>query len=199
MEASDSSDVSQSQVFSRAHYDRASWASAKQGSHIGNITEHSFQSTFTSANHDWALIELHPNQLFSNFVDISYPPEPDQEHHSTTLTFKPLVSTPIQSSVNIIIPTSRGNQRGTLTSSTSSLLVAPGCEFVETHDVVLEDGFCKISTPHLPNLQESYSELKDISFATGRFGVLGHPRDNGRSVWPCRIHGHVWGGLCHAV
>ncbi|KAI0549184.1 hypothetical protein F4679DRAFT_584759 [Xylaria curta] len=140
-ESSDYSDDDQSEVLPGAHYDQASWAFPGSGSHIGNITEHSFQSKFSSTNHDWALIELHSDRSFSNLIHISYPSESDKQVHSTPLTFKLLVSTPIQSQVNVIIPTSRGNQRGTLTSSTSSLLVAPGREFVETHDVVLDDGF----------------------------------------------------------
>ncbi|TGJ78283.1 hypothetical protein E0Z10_g10480 [Xylaria hypoxylon] len=132
-ESSDSSDNDQSEVFPGAP--------SELGSQIGNITEHSFQSTSSSANRDWALIELHPNQSISNLIHIPCSSGLCKPASITTLTFKPLISTPIQSPVNVIIPTSRGNQRGTLTSSTSSLLVAPGREFVETHDVVLDDGF----------------------------------------------------------
>ncbi|RWA11944.1 hypothetical protein EKO27_g3170 [Xylaria grammica] len=139
-ESCDSSEDGQSEVFPGAHYDRPTGAPLEPAYQIGSITEHSLQST-SSTNHDWALIELHPSQTFSNLVAIQFHSKPDNLAYSCALTFMPLRSTPIQSLVNVIIPTSRGNQRGTLTSSTSSLLVAPGREFVETHDVVMDDGF----------------------------------------------------------
>ncbi|KAI0418852.1 hypothetical protein F5X98DRAFT_94785 [Xylaria grammica] len=131
-ESCDSSEDGQSEVFPGAP--------SEPTFQIGSITEHSLQST-SPTNHDWALVELHPGQTFFNLVAIPCPSKPDNLAYSSALTFTPLRSTPIQSLVNVIIPTSRGNQRGTLTSSTSSLLVAPGREFVETHDVVLDDGF----------------------------------------------------------
>ncbi|KAJ2987492.1 hypothetical protein NUW58_g4477 [Xylaria curta] len=81
--SSDSSNDDQSDIFPEAHFDHTSWAPVGLGSHMGNIIEHSFQSTSSSTNYDWALIELRPNYL----------------------------------------------------------LVAPSSEFVETHDVVLDDGF----------------------------------------------------------
>ncbi|KAI1740904.1 hypothetical protein F4680DRAFT_465104 [Xylaria scruposa] len=140
-EPSDYSDDDRSEVILGAHYDQTSRASPASGSHIGSITEHSFQSKSSSTNYDWALIELHPDQSFPNLIHISHHSEFDKQVNSTPLAFKLLVSTSIQSQVNVVIPTSRGNQRGTLTSSTSSFLVAPGREFVETHDVVLDDGF----------------------------------------------------------
>ncbi|KAI3333509.1 hypothetical protein F4824DRAFT_245505 [Ustulina deusta] len=140
-ESTDSSDDDQSEVFLGAHNDGASWAPSEPVSHIGNITEHSFQSRSSSTNHDWALIELHPDQGFSNLIRIPCPSTTDKQACSTVLAFKSPASTRIQSPVNVIIPTSRGNQRGTLTSSTSSLLIAPGHKFIETHDVVLDDGF----------------------------------------------------------
>ncbi|KAK5635424.1 hypothetical protein RRF57_011136 [Xylaria bambusicola] len=104
---------------------------------VGIITEHSLQSPSSSANHDWALVALHPGHSISNFI-----PPPD-EARFMTMTFNLPISISIQSSVKVITPTSRGNKRGTLTPGTSCLLVAPGREFVETHDVVLDDGCCR--------------------------------------------------------
>ncbi|KAI0466802.1 hypothetical protein F4859DRAFT_285197 [Xylaria cf. heliscus] len=114
-------------------------------------------------NHDWALVELHPNQHFSNLIHISYTSEPGKIARSSTLTFVPLQSNPTELPVNVIIPTSRGNQRGTLTIGTSRLLVAPGHEFVETHDVVLH---------YRCSLQSGDSGCWVIREATGE--VYGH-------------------------
>ncbi|KAI1172699.1 hypothetical protein F4777DRAFT_560562 [Nemania sp. FL0916] len=110
-------------------------------SHIGYVTDHSFRSTSLLTNFDWALIKLFPDQNCSNIVHHKCPSEPNTKAKFTALTCTPTVSTVVQSPVKVIIPTSRGNQIGTLTSSESSLLVAPGRQFVEAYDVVLDDGF----------------------------------------------------------
>ncbi|KAI1361553.1 hypothetical protein F5Y08DRAFT_342587 [Xylaria arbuscula] len=108
-------------------------------SHIGTITEHSLHSAPLSTNHDWALIELCPNYSCSNINQMRIPSLTSQNSQPAILAFKPLEATPTLPSVRVIIPTSRGNKRGKLTPSTSCLLVAPGREFVETHDVVLDN------------------------------------------------------------
>ncbi|KAI1311641.1 hypothetical protein F5Y03DRAFT_284940 [Xylaria venustula] len=138
---SDSFDDEESEVFLSIH--DAIPAPSELVSRIGNIKEHSFQSTSSSTNHDWALLELHYDVL-SNFVNYRVglrAPEPNKQTHSTASTSRSPVSNPIRSPVGVEILTSRGSQIGTLTSNTSSLLVAPGREFVETHDVVLDNGY----------------------------------------------------------
>ncbi|KAI0515090.1 hypothetical protein F5B22DRAFT_201446 [Xylaria bambusicola] len=106
---------------------------------LGVITEHSLQSPSSSTNHDWALITLYPRHSISNLNQMP-PPYKSDEAHFMTMKFNTATSISTQSSVKVITPTSRGNQRGTLTPGTSGLLVAPGRQFVETHDVVLDDG-----------------------------------------------------------
>ncbi|KAI1423453.1 hypothetical protein F5Y12DRAFT_798299 [Xylaria sp. FL1777] len=140
-ESFDFSADGQSNPFTGVHNDGESRTPLASLSQIGSITAHSFQSTSSSTNYDWALIKLDTDVLFSNRIPISCPSGSHEQPNPTIMLLKSLVSTPLQSPVSVIIRTSRGNQRGMLTSSTSSLLIAPGREFVETHDVVLDDGF----------------------------------------------------------
>ncbi|KAI0974900.1 hypothetical protein F4678DRAFT_355004 [Xylaria arbuscula] len=171
---SNSSDDDQYEVFPGAQDHNPGSVSSELVSQIGNITEHSFQSTSSSTNHDWALVKLHPVIIIST----CYIPgrgfwvyEPDKPTHSTASTSRSFVSTPIQSPVKVIILTSRGDQRGTLTPNTSSLLVAPGREFVETHDVVLDDGFSlKPGDSGSWVIRESTGEVYGHVVSTDMFG-----------------------------
>lgn len=111
--------------------------------HIGTITEHSLQPACSATNHDWALVELCPDHSFSDLNRVLISSNPNEQAQSTAVSFKLLKSAPTRSLIRVIVPTSRGNLRGTLTPSTSGLLVAPGCQFVETHDVVLDEKFSR--------------------------------------------------------
>ncbi|KAJ8132834.1 hypothetical protein O1611_g786 [Lasiodiplodia mahajangana] len=108
---------------------------------IGGIAEHSIQSASQPLNYDWALVELGPDYSACTLNQTPSFYNSNEEAHSTMLEFTSLVPTPTPSEVKVIIPTSRGTQRGVLTPNTSSLCVAPGRAPVETHDIVLDDGF----------------------------------------------------------
>ncbi|KAI0399062.1 hypothetical protein F4802DRAFT_591027 [Xylaria palmicola] len=136
--SSDLFDNHRFKVCSTSHSESTSCATPELESQIGSITEHSFQSSSPSTNYDWALVKLRDGHVIQNRLPQT---EPNKQISGPFRSFKLFVSAPTQTPASVIIPTSRGNQRGKLTLSTSSLLVAPGHKFVETHDVVLNDGF----------------------------------------------------------
>jgi hypothetical protein len=107
---------------------------------IRTVAAVSSQSADKDSNYDWALISL-SDSFVSTLRDCEVP----------TLSSKttiPKVAKPPPSSTpatTVSVVTSRGVQKGSLVVAASSLLIAPGRDFVETYDFLPDDESCKCS------------------------------------------------------
>jgi len=117
---------------------------------IGTIVADSFSSMAGISNYDWALVSIdrkywEPNRLckqtqLRSGLDDKYMDKPaskEQQKRESTLELSSLPSTtsePHFSERPVLVITSRGFQKGTLSSNQSCLMTAPGTAFVETFD-----------------------------------------------------------------
>jgi len=106
---------------------------------IGSVAAVSSQSADENSNYDWALIGL-SERFVSTFWDCEL-------RTLSSETRIPKVAKPLPSTLvpNVSVVTSRGVQKGSLAAAASSLLIAPGRDFVETYDFIPDEKSCKCS------------------------------------------------------
>ncbi|KAI0396555.1 hypothetical protein F5Y17DRAFT_455834 [Xylariaceae sp. FL0594] len=105
---------------------------------IGTIAAISSQAANASPNYDWALISL-SEPFVSALTDCEL--RPGSNDTRPPKVAEPQPCAPARA---VSVVTSRGVQKGRLVTATSSLLVAPGREFVETFDFVPDEKSCLI-------------------------------------------------------
>ena len=129
-------------------------------SDIGTIIGDSIHSKKNLRNLDWALIKLHPKYWAPNLLSASpsilkegsteLAEEALQRENGSGLSLFLPKTPPSLRSQNAVVLTSRGFQRGTLSSNRSGLLMSPGRIFVETFDFL----------PHIESSKYNQQEWK---------------------------------------
>ncbi|KAK2603664.1 hypothetical protein QQS21_004137 [Conoideocrella luteorostrata] len=114
---------------------------------IGKVAYDSLHCRSASGNHDWALVDLDCEVYLPNLVPKhsndemeKYQPTAQAQHIQLATSENELFATINQPKItrkqNVIVVTSHGLQRGTLSRNDSSLMLAPGSMFVEMLDLL---------------------------------------------------------------
>lgn len=106
-----------------------------QSRQIGTMSRNSFTPSSTMSSRDWALIELNGHDLLPNSFSAASVPLPAWNGKFGNLPLTGAADKGVfltRPKIDVVVLTRRGVQSGTLRCSSSSILVAPGRQFVDT-------------------------------------------------------------------